>query len=257
MSLGGTAEPLLRTSVRGKESGQGLQRARVPAFLILTPPHRAFPIYAWLEERLEIQAFSDDLTSKFVPPHVNVFYCFGGLVFTAFVAQFLSGALLSVYFRPAVADSLLPALLAGAPGGWLARAAHRLGANLVLLFMVLHICRVFFTGGHFRPRELSWLTGALLSLLAGAASVTGYTLPWDQVGFWAFQIVSAIPASLDLYTAGAGAALTFLLRGGAALGQAALSRCAFAHTLLLPALSLGALLLHFLCIRKQGISGPL
>lgn len=26
------------------------------------------------EERLEIQAIADDITSKYVPPHVNIFY---------------------------------------------------------------------------------------------------------------------------------------------------------------------------------------
>lgn len=36
-------------------------------------------VYDWFEERLEIQAIADDITSKYVPPHVNIFYCLGGL----------------------------------------------------------------------------------------------------------------------------------------------------------------------------------
>nr|YP_010340303.1 cytochrome b6 [Solanum aturense]UNZ92628.1 cytochrome b6 [Solanum aturense] len=31
-------------------------------------------VYDWFEERLEIQAIADDITSKYVPPHVNIFY---------------------------------------------------------------------------------------------------------------------------------------------------------------------------------------
>jgi cytochrome b6 len=42
-------------------------------------------VYSWLEERLELQYLADDFVSKFVPPHVNLFYCFGGLVFTTFL----------------------------------------------------------------------------------------------------------------------------------------------------------------------------
>jgi cytochrome b6 len=38
-------------------------------------------VYDWFEERLEVQAIADDISSKYVPP-VNIFYCFGGLVFT-------------------------------------------------------------------------------------------------------------------------------------------------------------------------------
>jgi cytochrome b6 len=30
-------------------------------------------IYDWFEERLEIQSIVDDITSKYVPPHVNIF----------------------------------------------------------------------------------------------------------------------------------------------------------------------------------------
>ena len=39
-------------------------------------------IYDWFEERLEIQAIADDISSKYVPPHVNIFYCIGGITFT-------------------------------------------------------------------------------------------------------------------------------------------------------------------------------
>jgi cytochrome b6 len=42
-------------------------------------------IYNWFQERLEIQAIADDITSKYVPPHVNIFYCFGGITLTCFL----------------------------------------------------------------------------------------------------------------------------------------------------------------------------
>ena len=44
-------------------------------------------VYDWFEERLEVQAIADDISSKYVPPHVNIFYCFGGIVFTCFLVQ--------------------------------------------------------------------------------------------------------------------------------------------------------------------------
>jgi cytochrome b6 len=43
------------------------------------------------EERLEIQAIADDITSKYVPPHVNIFYCIGGITFTCFLVQVATG----------------------------------------------------------------------------------------------------------------------------------------------------------------------
>ena len=35
--------------------------------------------YRWLDDRIAIRDVFDDVGSKYVPPHVNIFYCFGGL----------------------------------------------------------------------------------------------------------------------------------------------------------------------------------
>ena len=37
------------------------------------------PVYDWFQERLEIQDIADDIGTKYVPPHVNIFYCLGGI----------------------------------------------------------------------------------------------------------------------------------------------------------------------------------
>jgi cytochrome b6 len=51
-------------------------------FLIKNTLYKMSKIYDWFEERLEIQSIADDITSKYVPPHVNIFYCLGGITFT-------------------------------------------------------------------------------------------------------------------------------------------------------------------------------
>lgn len=221
---------------------------------------RRAPVYAWLEERVELQSLSDDVASKRVPPHVNLFYCFGGLAFTGFLFQLLSGAALSLFFRPTVLDCFLGRAAAAFDFAWLLRCSHRASSNLLLLLLALHAGRVFFTGGLARPRELTWATGLALTALTSAFGASGYTLPWDQLGFWAYQVVSSIPASLDGLlgaSSGPGHPLARLLRGGPVLGQLALSRCWAAHTLLLPGLLVPALGGHAALVRKQGISGPL
>ena len=64
-------------------------------------------IYDWFEERLEIQSIADDILAKFVPSHVNIFYCFGGIVLTSFIFQGRSGFALTVYYRPTVIDAFI------------------------------------------------------------------------------------------------------------------------------------------------------
>jgi cytochrome b6 len=59
-------------------------------------------IYDWCEERLEIQSIADDILAKFVPAHVNIFYCFGGIMVTSLIFQGGSGFALTIYYQPTV-----------------------------------------------------------------------------------------------------------------------------------------------------------
>ncbi len=99
----------------------------------------------------------------------------------------------------------------------------------MVLMLILHVFRVYLTGGFKRPRELTWVTGVVMAVITVAFGVTGYSLPWDQVGYWAVKIVSGVPAAIPVI----GDFMVELLRGAVFM------------------------LMHFLMIRKQGISGPL
>jgi quinol-cytochrome oxidoreductase complex cytochrome b subunit len=61
-----------------------------------------FMSFTWFEERHEGQTLVDDVVTKHVPPHIGLFYCLGGIVFMALVAQFTSGLVLTFYFTPTV-----------------------------------------------------------------------------------------------------------------------------------------------------------
>mmetsp|Transcript_5518 Transcript_5518/g.23422 ORF Transcript_5518/g.23422 Transcript_5518/m.23422 type:complete len:216 (+) Transcript_5518:24-671(+) len=212
-------------------------------------------VYDWFEERLEIQAIADDISSKYVPPHVNIFYCFGGIVFTCFILQVASGFAMTFYYRPTVTEafSSVEYIMTDVNFGWLVRSVHRWSASMMVLSMILHCFRVYLTGGFKRPRELTWVTGVLLAVLTVSFGVTGYSLPWDQVGFWAVKIVTGVPDAIPVV----GTALVEALRGDVSVGQNTLTRFYSLHTFVLPLVTAVVMLIHFLMIRKQGISGPL
>ena len=48
-----------------------------------------------------------------------------------------------------------------------------------------------------KPRELIWITGIILGVTTISFGVTGYSFPWDQVGYWASKIVTSVPEALD------------------------------------------------------------
>ena len=76
---------------------------------------------------------------------------------------------------------------------------------------------------------------------------------YDQIGYWAVKIVTGVPDCIPVI----GPTVVELLRGGSAVGQGTLTRFYSLHTFVLPLLTAVFMLMHFLMIRKQGISGPL
>ena len=212
-------------------------------------------VYDWFEERLEIQSIADDISSKYVPPHVNIFYCLGGITFTCFLVQVATGFAMTFYYRPTVAEAFASVeyLMTEVNFGWLIRSIHRWSASMMVLMMVLHVFRVYLTGGFKRPRELTWVTGVTMAVCTVSFGVTGYSLPWDQIGYWAVKIVTGVPDAIPVI----GGPLVELLRGGVGVGQSTLTRFYSLHTFVLPLATAVFMLMHFLMIRKQGISGPL
>jgi cytochrome b6 len=212
-------------------------------------------VYDWFQERLEIQAIADDITSKYVPPHVNIFYCLGGITLTCFIVQVATGFAMTFYYRPTVTEAFASVqyIMTEVNFGWLIRSVHRWSASMMVLNMILHVCRVYLTGGFKKPRELTWVTGVALASVTVSFGVTGYSLPWDQVGYWACKIVTGVPDAIPVV----GGLVVQLLRGGVSVGQSTLTRFYSAHTFVLPVVASVLMLTHFVMIRKQGISGPL
>jgi cytochrome b6 len=212
-------------------------------------------VYDWFQERLEIQAIADDITSKYVPPHVNIFYCLGGITLTCFIVQVATGFAMTFYYRPTVTEAFASVqyIMTEVNFGWLIRSVHRWSASMMVLNMILHVCRVYLTGGFKKPRELTWVTGVALASVTVSFGVTGYSLPWDQVGYWACKIVTGVPDAVPIV----GGLLVQVLRGGVSVGQSTLTRFYSAHTFVLPVVAAVLMLTHFVMIRKQGISGPL
>lgn len=212
-------------------------------------------VFQWFNDRLEVQAISDDIASKYVPPHVNIFYCLGGLTLTCFLIQFATGFAMTFYYKPTVTEAFASVqyIMNEVNFGWLIRSIHRWSASMMVLMMILHVFRVYLTGGFKKPRELTWVVGVMLAVTTVTFGVTGYSLPWDQVGYWAVKIVSGVPAAIPVV----GDQLVTLMRGSESVGQATLTRFYSLHTFVLPWVIAVLLLMHFLMIRKQGISGPL
>ena len=167
---------------------------------------------------------------------------YGVLIFT--------GVLLMFYYVPSVerAYPTMKEIQLSVPLGQFTRNMHRWAAHAMVLVVILHMARVFYTGGYKRPREFNWVVGVILLLLTLGASFTGYLLPWDQLSYWAITVGTNIAG----YVPVAGSAVREILLGGPEVGQDTLIRFYTLHVALLP-LSLALLIsLHIWRVRKDG-----
>jgi quinol-cytochrome oxidoreductase complex cytochrome b subunit len=161
-----------------------------------------------------------------------------------------TGILLMFYYVPATdrAYDAMKDLQFVVSAGLVIRNMHRWAAHLMVMFVMLHLCRVFYTGAYKRPREFNWLIGIALFLLTLGLSFTGYLLPWDQLAFWAITVGANIAA----YAPVVGPKLKFLLLGGNTVGQEALIRFYTLHVIVLPALTAFMVSIHLWRVRKDG-----
>ena len=167
-----------------------------------------------------------------------------------FGALSITGILLMFYYVPSVerAYSYITILQTEVPFGQLLRNLHRWGAHLMVIAVVLHMARVFYTGAYKPPREFNRVVGVVLLLLTLGASFTGYLLPWDQLAFWAITVGTSVAS----YAPVLGDIMKFILLGGPEVGQESLTRFYALHVMIIPAAILLITSLHMWRVRKDG-----
>jgi quinol-cytochrome oxidoreductase complex cytochrome b subunit len=212
-------------------------------------------ILDYINTRLGFLARHRRIMDKPVPAWINYFYCFGGVAFTLFLVQVLTGLLLSVFYSPSEAEAYqsIQRLSRTVPLGNLLRSTHHWAANLMVVMVILHMFRVFVTGSYKNPRELNWVAGVFLFVLTMSFGFTGYLLPWDQKAYWATVVGTNMLGSVPFI----GAGLAALVRGGAEVSGRTLLRFYSMHVLWFPVLAAVFLWVHFHILRRLGISGGL
>src|SRR5213594_2678257 len=178
-------------------------------------------VVTWLDERYPFTKAVDEALYQRVPNFANAFYyCFGGMVFILIVFQLLTGVLLALYYVPDAGGNPAPAYTSvqfiqnTVYLGWLIRGVHFWSANLLIVMVLIHMARVFWTGSYRAPRELNWIVGVIMLLVVLMLSLTGYLLPWDTKAYWATSVTIQIAGGSPII----GGLLQSVLLGGPTLG---------------------------------------
>ncbi|MCB2154642.1 cytochrome bc complex cytochrome b subunit [bacterium] len=220
----------------------------------LASDSRLARLYAWANERLDLDGALALAKSKTVPQHKHSFwYYWGGISLFLFLIQAITGILLLVYYRPGPdAYNSVRSITYDIDFGWLIRSAHSWSANLMVGAVFVHMFSVFFMKTYRNPREFGWWSGLILLGLTMVFGFSGYLLPMDELSYFATKVGLDIPAKTPLI----GEWLVGLIRGGPEVNETTVQRFFALHAVVLPAMFLPVLGFHLMLIVKHGSGSP-
>lgn len=194
-----------------------------------------------------------DVIQKDLPEHLGWWpYTLGAIPLTLFGILVVTGLLLTFYYVPSPekAYDSVAQITEEIYLGWFVRGVHKFSVDLMVLFLLFHVIRVFVTRAYRSPGEWKWVTGAFVLFVTLAMGFTGYSLVYDNVSYWGMTVVTSLLGTLPVV----GPLLLQLLRGGEEVSAGTLLRLYDLHTKLLPALLGGLVIGHILVVRLLGFA---
>ena len=215
----------------------------------------------YVDERTGISYVVREFGRKIFPDHWS--FMLGEVSLYSFVIILITGSFLTFFYQASMAEVVyngaytpLKGLEMSAAmqsslnisfeirGGLLIRQVHHWAALLFVAAIGLHMLRIFFTGAFRKPREINWVIGFVLFILAMAEGFTGYSLPDDLLSGNGLRIIAGMVQGIPVV----GSWILWLLFGGEFPGSSIVGRLYTLHILLLPAAVLGLIALHLVFV---------
>ena len=206
----------------------------------------------FVDERTGIVGAGKWFLFRNIPSGTGWFQTLGFTAMTVFGLQAITGIFLAMHYKPdaSTAHASIDAITNEITWGWLVRGMHKWGASAMVVVVFLHMGRVFIWGAYKYPRELTWVTGAILLTLTMTMGLTGYLLVWDQKAYWATVVAVNIIAQAPILGPYIGA----ILRAGPEFGPETLSRFYAIHMLLIPGAMVTFITIHVALVARLGIA---
>ena len=209
----------------------------------------------WINSRLPISDFFDQhLRQYYAPKNLNFWYFFGSLAILCLSIQIISGIWLLMYYEPTAKTAFdsIEFMMREVPYGWLLRYVHAVGASSFFVILYFHLYRALMYGSYQRPRELLWLSGVLLLILAMAEAYTGYVLPWGQMSYWTAKVIMNIFGAIPFI----GEPIMHLIQGDYVVSEVTLQRFFAFHVVAFPMILLAMVFLHLVALHTVGSNNP-
>lgn len=209
----------------------------------------------WIDQSLPVDwgKIKEELVGEILPAHMKYWwYCLGGVPALMFLVLVITGLLLAIYYvpHPNEAYESVSRITNNIRFGWWIRSIHHWAAEIMVVTVSLHAIRTFATGAFRHPRELCWVSGALLLLLTLGTAFTGYSLLYTQQSYWAMTIGTQIASKVPLI----GPSISHFMMGGNHIGPYTLNRFYVFHAAILPTLIFLLIVVHIIILRIHGVT---
>ena len=217
-----------------------------------------------IDERFGSANFVKRSARKVFPDHWS--FMLGEIALYSFIILLLTGVFLTLWFKPSQTEVVYDGgyiplhglkmseayastlhISFDVRGGLIIRQIHHWAALIFVAAMVVHACRVFFTGAFRKPRETNWLIGVILITLSFLEGLAGYSLPDDLLSGVGLRITEGVVQTLPIV----GTYAAFFLFGGQFPGHDIIPRLYAVHILLLPGLFLALITVHVMLVWYQ------
>jgi ubiquinol-cytochrome c reductase cytochrome b/c1 subunit len=212
-------------------------------------------IIRWIDHRLPFMAMIEhELYDYPTPRNLSYWWNFGSLAGIMLVIMIVTGIFLAMQYTPSasLAFDSVERIMRDVDYGWLIRYAHANGASMFFAILYIHMFRGLYYGSYKAPRELLWMLGVIILILAIATAFMGYVLPWGQMSYWAATVITSLFSAIPLI----GQGIVTFLWGGFTVGDPTLHRFYALHYLL-PFIILAVVLLHLIALHRFGSNNPL
>jgi ubiquinol-cytochrome c reductase cytochrome b subunit len=217
-----------------------------------------------IDDRLGTSRAGRSALNKVFPDHWS--FLLGEVALYSFMVLVVTGVFLTFFFEPDLKQVVYHGSYAPLDGtsmsaayrstvnlsfdvraGLVMRQMHHWAALVFLAAIVVHLCRIFFTGAFRRPREINWVVGVTMLLLALGNGFAGYSLPDDLLSGTGLRIAYSVVLAIPVI----GTWLAFLVFGGPYPSDQIVGRLYIIHVLLIPAALAILMSVHLAVVWRQ------
>lgn len=240
----------------------GLRTGDAPAKAPVSPGMKKVGgVAGWIDDRTGAAKGINYFMKKVFPDHWS--FMLGEIAMYSMIVCMLTGVFLTFWFDPSMGHTTYEGSYAplqgvemsrayastldisfDVKGGLLVRQIHHWAALLFIVALSVHMLRVFFTGAFRKPREINWIIGCVLSLLALIEGFAGYSLPDDLLSGTGLRAAQGFMVAAPVI----GSYLSYFVFGGTFPGEDIMPRLYSVHILLLPAILIILLTIHLLLV---------